>query len=126
MSTRRSTTREDQTAPIDSAVTTPRTRNATKRRIPFWDNEKRTLFFHKKIIKVFRTRAQNQLKIIKKFETEGWRDRIDNPLSKKNDEASRTQLYQALKRLNSNQKQANIRFRCDGTGHGIIWERNLS
>jgi hypothetical protein len=121
MATRRSSHHENLNTQNVATATISRNIDE-KKEIPFWDKKKRTLVFTRKIVKIYRTSARNQIKIIERFSEQLWIDWIANPLSKRNNEASRKQLYQTLKRLNRKQKQANIHFRCDGTGRGIIWE----
>jgi hypothetical protein len=116
------TRKNDQATTSHDQATASNGQNAVNTMVPYWDGETRTLFFCGRIVKDFRTKAGNQIKIIEAFAAKGWMQRIENPLARKNNNASRTRLYQTLKRLNQHQKQANFRFHCDGTGHGIIWK----
>lgn len=90
--------------------------------VPFWDNQLRKLYWQRKIVKQFRTPAQNQERILDAFDVSGWASRIENPLTAMDDVGSQQQLHEAVRRLNGKQREGRIRFTCDGTGRGICWE----
>jgi hypothetical protein len=62
--------------------------------------------------------------ILSAFEEENWRRRIDSPLPLDNyREDRKRRLNHVIYRLNGHQTNRLIRFRGDGTGDGVIWER---
>jgi hypothetical protein len=87
---------------------------------PYWDTERRELWFRGRLVKRFRGKGGCQEKVLAAFEEEHWCPRIDNPLPGGDEEAAR--LHDAIKRLNRHQVHRLLRFRGDGTAEGVIWE----
>jgi len=87
---------------------------------PTWNRDRGELSLDGDVIKRVRsvTVAKNVTRILDTFEDDGWPDRIDDPLDPSN---SQMRLHEAIKRLNDN--LTGIKFRADGTGQGIVWER---
>jgi hypothetical protein len=91
--------------------------------MPRWDCDRHLLFFDDRIVKRFKWKAANQEKILSVFEEEGWPARIDDPLAPSPEIDTKRRLSDTIKCLNRKQANALIRFRGDGTGQGVIWER---
>lgn len=90
--------------------------------VPKWDRVRRELRVGGRIVKAYRRPAPNQETILVAFEEEGWPFRIDDPLACHADHDPKRRLHDAINKLNGRQKQRILRFRGDGTGHGILWE----
>jgi len=90
---------------------------------PVWDAERRELWFGGVLVKKFHNPAPCQEAILIEFQKEGWRSRIDNPLSRLPDKNPKTRLHNAVNALNRWHLAKMIRFRNDGHGTGVIWER---
>ncbi len=91
-------------------------------RKPHWDGQRRKLVWGESVIKEFRLPADNQEAILSALEEEGWPSRIDDPLPQTGEQEPKVRLHDAIKGLNRRQRHRLIRFRGDGTGHGILWE----
>ncbi|MEO8939673.1 MAG: hypothetical protein ABI453_03905 [Isosphaeraceae bacterium] len=87
---------------------------------PHWDRERSKLLLDGKVIREVSKQAKNILQILDTFEEDGWPDRIDDPISGP-PESQPTRCHEAVRSLNEGLKM--IRFRSDGTGAGITWER---
>ncbi|WP_082838914.1 hypothetical protein [Gemmata sp. SH-PL17] len=88
--------------------------------VPHWDESTRQLNWRGRVVKRFRTPANNQERILAVFEEEKWTLRIDDPLvGGARDPVER--LHDAIRRLNGNQLDGRIYFSRDGTGKGICW-----
>jgi hypothetical protein len=90
--------------------------------LPVWDADRRELRLGKLVVKRFRQPAENQELILAAFEEDGWPPRIDNPLASDGDTDAVDRLHDAVKKLNRQAKRL-IRFRSDGRGTGVLWER---
>jgi hypothetical protein len=84
---------------------------------PMWDEDSGELRLNGKVIRRLAGRAKNLRAILSTFQEEGWRLRVDNPLS---GGANSRPLREAVRSLNEGLKA--IRFRCDGKSSGILWE----
>lgn len=84
--------------------------------IPHYDKELRELTYKRVVLKRFRQQAENQERVLATFEEQGWPRRILDPIPK----AGR--LAQTVRDLNRGMQGAPIRFCCDGTKQGVIWE----
>ena len=91
---------------------------------PKWNTERRELYFHGEMVKRFRWPAPNQETILEVFSEEGWPLKIEDPLPQESGLNPKRRLGDTIKCLNRNQRASLIRFRGDGTGEGVIWERN--
>ncbi len=107
---------------------------------PQWNKERRELWYHGRIIKRLKRKAENQCTILDTFEDSWWEDRIDDPLSdppllsakSQNKDvreaeqraravARKERLQQTIEDLHKGLK-GGIRFHGDGTGEGIFWK----
>lgn len=89
---------------------------------PVWDAERRILSWNQRTVKQFKWHAINQETVLAAFEEEGWRARIDDPLSPHPEQDSKRRLSDTIKCLNRKQQNRLVHFRGDGTGEGIVWE----
>jgi hypothetical protein len=90
---------------------------------PRYRRDLRELWLGRKLVKRFRQRAPDQHLILSAFEEQNWQRRIDCPLPPRPLEDRKRRLNRAIYRLNRHQTNQLIRFRGDGTGDGVIWER---
>ena len=90
---------------------------------PVWNRTRRELSLFGAVVKRYRVPAQNQQVILGAFEEEGWPERIDDPLPVSHEIDPRTRLHDAINRLNSRQTNRLLRFRGNGAGTGVSWER---
>ena len=93
--------------------------------LPDWNKSLGELRFDGQLIKRVRQLkvATNVIQILDVFQEEGWPSHVEDPLSPiKTLRQNQTQrLQEAVKSLNQGLKV--IRFRTDGTGEGVVWER---
>lgn len=111
--------------PLETARTTSIAANETalRRLTPRWDAARRQLWLGDELVKEFRTPAAAQEAVLAAFEEEGWPDSIDDPLPSNGGRLHpKDRLRDEVRRLNAHQREGRIRFRCDGTGEGILWE----
>jgi len=87
------------------------------------DDGRRELRWGEEVAKVFRTYAGEQECILNKFEEEGWKTRIDNPLELRAGRNPKKHLRDVIFRLNRHQVKPLICFYSDGNGTGVRWER---
>jgi excisionase family DNA binding protein len=87
--------------------------------IPSWNTDLSQLTLDGQIIRRVRQagRATNIVAILDEFQVEGWPARVADPLP----DGDHEHLRDAIKQLNVGLTK--IRFRADGRGKGIIWER---
>jgi hypothetical protein len=86
--------------------------------VPRWDDDGRTLYFDGKEIKKFRRHpAPNQTELLTAFEEEGWPPTIPDPFT------DPQKLEQTIWDINKRLPPGTIRFRGDGTGEGVTWEK---
>ncbi len=90
--------------------------------IPHFDFANHKLWFDGKLVKHFRQPAESQELLLKAFEEDGWQP-IDDPLRPKPGRDSKRHLRNTVGNLNRYQINRLIRFRCNGTGTGVSWER---
>ena len=102
---------------VPSHVASPR------RSVPSWDPDRRVLRIDGRVVKRYKVPSPNQEAIIAAFEEEGWPTAIDDPLPPHPEQDSKRRLRKTLQSLNANQTQHLLRFRGDGTGERILWER---
>src|SRR5205823_8333838 len=101
----------------------PPKKNKSMAPLPRWDSECRELWLGDVLVKQFRVPAPNQESILNAFQEEGWPRRIDDPLTPQHNQDPKCRLHDAIDRLNRSQKKRLIRFRGDGKGEGVLWER---
>ena len=88
-----------------------------------WDGSRRDLWLGDLLVKQFRSPAAAQECILATFQEDGWPPRIDDPLPcGKSVQLPQDRLRDVVRSLNRNQRQGRIRFSCDGTGQGILWD----
>ena len=114
---------ENQPPPPPNGFCVAEPSPATPSDVPHWDAETRELRIDGTILKQFKWHAANQEIILSTFQEEGWPFRIDDPLPPQSDQDPKRRLSDTIKCLNRKQANKLIRFRGDGTGEGIIWER---
>lgn len=90
---------------------------------PVWNPESRELTVDGLTVKRFRVPAPNQELILQVFMEEGWPTRIDDPLPIVQGVERKRRLQATIVCLNRCQQQRLLRFRGDGLGSGIQWER---
>ena len=90
---------------------------------PGWDDDLGILFLGGEIVKRFDKPAENQRRILRAFQAANWLPWIANPLKPDSEMDDRQRLADAVYMLNRHQTNRLIRFRRDGKGTGIIWER---
>jgi hypothetical protein len=90
---------------------------------PKWDGERRVLLVGGQVVKRYKVPSPSQEAILAAFQEEGWPRRIDDPLSPVPDRCPKERLHSTIKHLNSSQENHLVRFRGDGTGEGVVWER---
>jgi hypothetical protein len=93
------------------------------RSVPSWDPDRRVLRVDGRVVKRYKVPSPNQEAIIAAFAEEGWPTAIDDPLPPHPEQDSKRRLRKTLQSLNANQTQQLLRFRGDGTGERILWER---
>jgi len=103
-----------------------RTRIPRHRALPQWDADARRLWLDGVLLKEFRQPAQNQTALLDAIEAHGWAGgHVSNPLPREPGESeseAQERLHDTIKHLNQALPAGTIRFRGDGSGHGIWWE----
>lgn len=84
---------------------------------PVWDAENGELFYRGKMIRKVSPQGTAIRPVLNAFEEDGWRRRIDNPLT---GGAKSNKLRETVRTLNSGLKH--IKFYADGTATGILWQ----
>ena len=90
---------------------------------PYWDQHRRELRVDDLVVKAFPVPAPNQEQVLAAFEARGWPPGIADPLPPHEGTPSRQRLHDCINALNRRQRVRLIRFRGDGKGSGIVWER---
>jgi hypothetical protein len=90
--------------------------------LPHWDREARILCVGRQIVKQYRVPSPNQEAVLAAFQEEGWPKFIHDPLSPAAEQPPKQRLRETIRGLNTNQKNALVRFRGDGTGERVGWE----
>jgi hypothetical protein len=93
------------------------------RAAPKWDAARRELHVGERLVKRFRLPSPNQETVLAAFEEEHWPEVIDDPLPRGDSQDPKRRLQDTLKGLNRHQVHKLIRFKGNGTGEGILWER---
>jgi hypothetical protein len=91
--------------------------------LPRWDRESHVLYLGQQVVKRYKRPSPNQDIVLSAFEEEGWPGRIYDPLPPKDEVVTKNRLHATIKWLNLNQETRLLRFRGDGTGEGVCWER---
>ncbi len=90
--------------------------------LPSWDNQRRILRVGGRIVKKYRVPSLCQEAVLAAFQEEGWPAAIDDPLRPHPDQDSKRRLRDTITSLNTNQVNAILRFRGDGSGLRVLWE----
>ncbi len=90
--------------------------------LPSWDNQRRILRVGGQVVKQYRVPSFCQEAILAAFEEEGWPPAIDDPLPPHPEQDQKRRLRNTVKSLNTNQKNALLRFRGDGSGCRVLWD----
>lgn len=109
--------------------TTPRLTTASKTDkddIPCWDSQRSTLSFQGTVVKHFKWQACNQARILAAFQEEAWPAKVDDPLTPTPSLDVKRRLCDTIKCLNRNQVNRLLRFRGDGTGQAVLWEKTVA
>jgi hypothetical protein len=85
--------------------------------IPEWDAASGELRYKGSVVRRLAATATNCRLLLDAFQEDGWPGRIDSPLSA--DKSSRS-LRETVRNLNK--ALSLLKFYCDGTGEGIIWQ----
>ena len=91
--------------------------------LPCWDGERRELCFAGQVVKRFKVPAPNQEAVLAALQEEGWPAAVDDPLPPAGDQDPKYRLRQTIRGLNTNQQHPVLRFRGDGSGERVLWER---
>lgn len=91
--------------------------------VPHWNPDRHELTLGGLLVKRFRLPSANQEKVLEVFEEEEWPPRIDDPLAPFGNANPKRRLHDCIRNLNRNQRNPLLRFRGDGTGEGVLWER---
>jgi hypothetical protein len=87
---------------------------------PSWNGDTRTLSLDGIGIKSFASHpATNQLDVIEAFERAAWAEAIDSPFG-----ADQNKLRQTVTDLNRGLPANSLKFRMNGAGDGVRWERH--
>jgi hypothetical protein len=91
--------------------------------LPRWERESRVLYLGQRVVKRYRRPSPNQDIVLSAFQEEGWPRRIYDPLPPKDEVVIKNRLHATIKWLNRNQEDRLLRFRGDGSGEAVCWER---
>lgn len=86
---------------------------------PVWDYERRQLRLGSKLVKQFTWPSKNQEAVLARFQELGWPDRIGDPIKRHPTICPKQRLHDTIKCLNRKQVNKLIKFRGDGSGHGV-------
>jgi len=91
--------------------------------LPHWDRDRRVLYIGQQIVKRYSRPSPNQDLVLSAFEEEGWPSHVYDPLPHKDKGVAKKRLHDTIIWLNRNHEARLLRFRGDGSGEGICWER---
>jgi hypothetical protein len=90
---------------------------------PYWDRNRRLLFYRGRLVKGFSGKVGNQEVIVASFQELHWVWRIDNPVpGKGTDLPAAARLEEAVKDFNRSQVHRLLRFRAIDEGRAVLWE----
>ena len=89
---------------------------------PFFDDERRALWFKRSLVKSFHNPAKNQQLLLTAFQEQQWQFQIDDPLPPEPGINSKTRLRDAIRCLNKWHLHRLLRFHGDGSGTAVRWE----
>jgi len=90
---------------------------------PDWRSEAGVLTLDGVLIKEFANEAEYERLVLDVFQKTGWTRHVKIRLEGEELSISKKQLQNAVRELNRGQPVQKIRFRMDGTGQGVRWER---
>jgi hypothetical protein len=90
---------------------------------PRWDADLKELRLSGVLVKAFRRPAPNQETVLAAFQEEGWPPRIDDPIPRRGYRDSVQCLHDTVNHLNRAMLRPLLRFRGDGSGRGVRWDR---
>ncbi len=93
-----------------------------KTKTPFWDAYRGNLHWNGKLLKHYRWLAPNIAWVLAAFQKRGWPTEINDPLPP-TDVNPKVRLHDTIKFLNRGLNPKRIRFKGDGTGEGVFWEK---
>ena len=89
---------------------------------PFWDKNRRELWYKNTLVKSFHRSAPVAELILNAFEEQAWTDCIDDPLPPLIGVGQANRLRHQVQALNRRLDNARIRFFMDGTGKRLGWK----
>ncbi len=89
---------------------------------PYWDAYFGELFWKGNLIKHYRWLSPNIAWVLSEFQKRGWPTKIDDPLPP-SDVDPKARIHDTIKCLNRGLKNKHVRFRGDGKGEGVLWEK---
>jgi hypothetical protein len=105
----------------------PNDRPAALRGGPWWDPDEQQLWLDGVVIKEFERPAPDQTGLLDAFHQRGWPRHVIDPLPARPGESWRQvqrRLRDTVKNLNRELPPGTFRFRGDGSGHGVWWDRD--
>jgi hypothetical protein len=90
--------------------------------LPAWDFQNRVLRVGSYVVKRYRRSSPNQEAVLGAFQSQGWPERIIDPLAPEGTLIPQKRLRDTISWLNRDRQQPVIRFMGDGTGIGVRWE----
>jgi hypothetical protein len=90
---------------------------------PSWDGDRKVLRFDGQLVKQFKVPSPNQEAILAAFEEESWPAAIDDPLPPQPGMEEKCRLRATIQSLNAHHAKCLLRFRGDGSGQRVVWER---
>ena len=90
---------------------------------PCWDPIRRLLTLDGHVIKHFRVPAPIQECVLDAFAEEHWATHVDDPIPPSANIDPKRRVQSVIMSLNRNQQKPLLRFRGNGCGTGIVWER---
>ena len=112
--------------PLINDGTLPRNGRLSTPQKPQWLPLRRELRYGNHVIKAFRVPADNQERVLAAFEAAGWPECVDDPLPPVVDQDAKRRLHHTIQKLNQATRNDSLRFRGNGTGRRICWERRAS
>ena len=112
---------EDENYVSYEMMATPVAKRSDSRK-PFWDPLRAQLNFKGKVLKQYRWLAPNQAWVLAAFQEQGWPSQIDDPLPD-SDTNPKVRIHDTIKYLNRGLTLKRIKFRGDGKGEGVLWEK---
>ena len=88
---------------------------------PRYDCAHRDLWVGEALVLQLTSRAKNLWPILAALERGGWSDSVDDPLDGDGKHGLAKRLHDAVRQLNTRQKQPGIRFSCDGKLRRVSW-----